>query len=257
MDGLNKGINIISLDVPYPPNYGGVIDIWNKIDTLKKLKVDIYFHCFYYNRKPNKIIDRICNKTFYYKRNMNFMNIFSKYPFIIKSRQNSELIKNLSLNNYPILFEGLHTCYEIKNSSLANRMKIIRMHNIEYKYYRGLSKFTNNPIKKIYYLLESIKLYKSEKLIKYANLICAISDDEYKFYNNLHNNVIKLPVFHSFCQSSKIKLSQYAIFHGNLSVSENNYIALYLINKIFNKLNFPLIIAGRKPSNRLKKAANI
>ena len=30
-----KNINIVSFDIPYPPNYGGIIDVFYKIKALK------------------------------------------------------------------------------------------------------------------------------------------------------------------------------------------------------------------------------
>ena len=30
----DKEVHIVSFDVPYPPNYGGVIDVFYKIKTL-------------------------------------------------------------------------------------------------------------------------------------------------------------------------------------------------------------------------------
>ena len=37
---MNKYLNIVSLNVPYPPNYGGVIDIYYKIKALKAVGVN-------------------------------------------------------------------------------------------------------------------------------------------------------------------------------------------------------------------------
>ena len=47
----------------------------------------------------------------------------------------------------------------------------------------------------------------------------------------------------------------YILYHGNLDVSENNEAALYLVKNIFNKLNFPFIIAGNAPSAELYQAS--
>ena len=107
--GSERSINIVSLDIPYPPDYGGAIDIWHKLIALKKMGIQINLHCFYYNRFSSKEIEKLCFKTYYYQRDMNYLNLFSRRPFIIKSRSSSELIKNLLHNDDPILFEGLHT----------------------------------------------------------------------------------------------------------------------------------------------------
>ena len=251
--GLKKKLNIVSLDIPYPPDYGGAIDIFQRLSSLKKMKVKINLHCYYYNRNPATELEKLCFKTYYYKRDMNYFNMFSSVPFMIKSRSSSKLLKNLNKNSYPILFEGLHTCNVIENPQLKERKKIIRMHNVEYKYYDGLSNFTNDPLKKLYYKIESRKLNKFEKLIYHSDLLCTISDNDYEYYSALHNNVMNLPAFHTHHIYQSEEQENYALYHGNLNISENEYTALYLINQIFNKLNYPLIIAGRNPTKKLKR----
>ena len=44
------------------------------------------------------------------------------------------------------------------------------------------------------------------------------------------------------------------MYHGNLSVAENNEAALYLTNNVFSKLAFKCIIAGNNPSKELQQA---
>ena len=38
-----KKLHIVSFDVPFPPNYGGVIDVFYKLIELKKLGVEIHY----------------------------------------------------------------------------------------------------------------------------------------------------------------------------------------------------------------------
>jgi len=84
-------------------------------------------------------------------------------------------------------------------------------------------------------------------------LLCTISDNDYEYYSALHNNVMNLPAFHTHHIYQSEEQENYALYHGNLNISENEYTALYLINQIFNKLNYPLIIAGRNPTKKLKR----
>ena len=48
----------------------------------------------------------------------------------------------------------------------------------------------------------------------------------------------------------------YILYHGNLSVSENDEAAMYVVNRIAPYVSFPFVIAGKKPSVRLVMAAN-
>jgi hypothetical protein len=47
------------------------------------------------------------------------------------------------------------------------------------------------------------------------------------------------------------------LYHGNLSVPENEEAALWLLRNVFNKVKMPFVIAGKKPSRRLMKMAHI
>ena len=43
------------------------------------------------------------------------------------------------------------------------------------------------------------------------------------------------------------------LYHGNLSVAENEEAATWLLQKVFSKIKKPFVIAGKKPSKRLEK----
>ena len=43
---MDKHLNIIAFDNPYPPIYGGVIDVYYKINELAKLGIKIHLHYF-------------------------------------------------------------------------------------------------------------------------------------------------------------------------------------------------------------------
>ena len=65
-----------------------------------------------------------------------------------------------------------------------------------------------------------------------------------------------MPAFHPFESVSITESkSDYFLYHGNLSVGENNEAALFLINEVFNDIPQKLVIAGSKPSAELQKLA--
>ena len=77
-----------------------------------------------------------------------------------------ELLKNLLENDYPILFDGLHTCYYINHPQLQGRMKIYRESNIEHDYYRHLAKAETNLIKKYFFLVEAWRFERYQEILK-------------------------------------------------------------------------------------------
>ena len=129
------------------------------------------------------------------------------------------------------------------------------MHNIEHDYYQNLEKVESNYFKKYFFRIESEKLKKFQSILKHANLICAISANDEKYLRRKFDHVVHLPPFHGNSSvNSKEGKGQYVLYHGNLSVAENNEAALYLVNNVFSQLQFKCIIAGNNPSKELQNA---
>lgn len=246
-------LHVVAFDIPYPVNYGGAIDILYKIKNLSELGINIYLHCFQYGgRKPSIELESICHKVFYYPRKRFASDPSEIFPYIVNSRKNELLLNNLSEYKFPIIFEGLHTCYYLSNQKLRHRKKIVRLHNIEHEYYKYLAKYEKNYFKKMYYLSEAQTLKWFEKNLKYANLITTISNNDYDYYRKIFSNVVLLHPFHiNDDVNIKEGIGKYALYHGSLEVNENHYAALFLIDKVFSTLRYPLIIAGNKPKKEL------
>lgn len=251
-------INIISFNIPFPANYGGVIDVFYKIKTLHDLGFKIVLHCFEYGRKRQPELEKYCSKVYYYTRKKGIQYLISKLPYIVLTRANGKLLENLKSNNYPILFEGLHSCYCLDNPELKDRKKLVRMHNIEHDYYTELAKATNNIFKKIFFHIESFKLKKYQNILSHANAIFAISKNDFNYLIKKQSEikVELLPAFHAMQNiTSKTGKGNYFLYHGNLSVEENEKAVLYLLNDIVPNTGVQFVIAGKSPGQRIVKAA--
>ncbi len=252
---MEKVIHLISLTIPFPPTYGGAIDIFYKIKHLNKIGVNIILHCYEYNGSKSKELDKYCKEVYYYKRSRKLWHHFSDTPFIVKSRKNNELAARLNKDNHSILVEGLHCAYVLKQ---VNPDRIfIRTHNIEHLYYHGLYKASSSFLKKAYYWLESKKLKNFESNLKTAKALFNISKSESSYFNSINNRSFHIPPFHQFTSvTSKPGRGEYILLHGNFMVEENISSALYLINKILKDIDVPLIIAGKNPAQQIINAAN-
>lgn len=252
-------LHIISFDIPYPPNYGGVIDVFYKIKTLYRLGIHIHLHCFEYpGRDRTPELNKYCEEVLYYPRKLGLKSAFSLAPYIASSRKSEILVNNLLRDNYPILFEGLHSCYYLSDPRLKNRMKIYRESNIEHRYYFNLFKVDKNLRNRLYFLSASTKLYFFQKILKHADLMLAVSqhDADYLAQHFPGKHVVHLPSFHANDQVSILPgKGDYALYHGNIEVPENEFAASFLISKVFNGSDFQLIIAGMKPKERFRKLA--
>ncbi len=254
MANQEKHLHIISFNIPFPANYGGVIDVYYKIKALHELGVKVHLHAFHYGREQSPELEAICYKVHYYARKTFFQAIYSSVPYIVGSRKSDDMLSVLAQDDYPILFEGLHTCFYLNHPTLKNRLKIVRMHNVEWDYYNSLGKAEKNFFIKFYLYSESSKLKKYEEILKGANLIIGISLKDTAYFDERFQNVHYVPAFHPHeVIKSKTGTGDYALYHGNLKVQENNQAAVYLIKKIFDELPYKLTIAGTSPSDMLKK----
>ena len=252
----DKHLHIVSFSVPYPANYGGVIDVFYKLKALHKVGIKIHLHCFQYDRPEASELNEYCESVNYYPRKTGFKSQLSLKPYIVVSRRSDELLKNLLLDNHPILFEGMHSCFYLIHKALLGRTLIYREVNIEHDYYFNLFKSENNPWRKVFFMLESLKLRLFQKQLKYSTKMLVVSqtDQAYLAKQFPNKKVIYLPCFHG---NSEIRIlpgkGDFVLYHGNLSVGENELAAKYLVKEVFNNLSVPLKIAGLNPSESLKK----
>ncbi|HNX43425.1 MAG TPA: glycosyltransferase [Bacteroidales bacterium] len=255
----DRHLNIVSFAIPYPPNYGGVIDVYHKLVALKNLGVKVHLHCFRYDRQPAPELENICESIHYYPRKTGFFSALRGKPYIVISRRSEELLKNLCLNDYPVLFEGLHTCLYLPHEALRGRSLIYRESNIEHDYYRHLANAEKNPFVKAFMYIEAFKLASFQRVLKHASAMLAVSQSDASYLHSRFpsGKVIYLPSFHgNYTVKSKEGRGAYALYHGNLTVAENVKAAEYLIKEVFNNLDIPLKVAGLNPSGSLKKLAD-
>lgn len=246
-------LHIVALNIPYPTNYGGAIDMFYKVKALSELGIRIHLHCFEYGRAKAEILNTLCETVNYYSREMHWKNLFSKTPFIVQSRTSEKLLQNLISINAPILFEGLHCCYYLNHPLLKDRTQFVRAHNIESDYYKLLAKSETKLVNKLYLFTEYLKIKSFEKRLSNSDGVFSISDkDQTQLSKTCKSHLIR--AFHPDSTIlSKTGLGEYAIYHGNLSVAENENAALFLSQKVFTLLNYDLVITGSKPTNKLRQ----
>lgn len=251
---IRKQLHIVSFDVPYPPSYGGVIDVFYKVKALQELGVDVHLHCFKYGRSESEVLNSICASVHYYERQQKHNLLFSRDPYIIASRRSEELLQRISADAVPVLFEGLHCCAYLSSPQLKSKKKLVRTHNIEHDYYRSLAGVESRILKRLYFRREARKLEKFEKNLSLADQVLAISPADAVSLAQRYGNVQHVMAFHPYedvsCLPGK---GNFAFYHGNLEVGENNQAALFLVNEVFSGLEYPLVIAGNNPSEELQK----
>ncbi len=251
---MPEHLHIVCLDVPYPPDYGGVFDLFYKIKTLFELGIKIRLHCFTYGRGEQPELNKYCEEVIYYKRVKGLLQLPVRLPYMVTSRANKNLLKNLLKDDHPVLLEGIHCTYFLYTRYLKNRKIFVRLHNVEFEYYRQLAKNENSILKKFYYISESALLKKYESKIASPNFISVSLKDADTYKKEFGVTIKYLPVFLPFSTvESKEGVGEYCLYHGNLGVNENENAATWLVANVFSLLEIPFIIAGKNPSKNLKR----
>lgn len=250
---LNRAIHIISFDIPYPPDYGGVIDVFFKIKALHAHGIHVHLHCFYDKRSPSPLLEEICTRVYYYPRKNPLISLPVRYPYMVFSRRSEKLMHNLKTIQAPVLLEGLHTCFHLKEiGEMAGYPCFIRMHNDEPEYYRLLGKSEKELIPKLYFQWEASRLQAFEPVIAAASKIFTISPADTNYFSKKYPKVKYLPAFHPYdTVNSQPGKGDFALYHGNLAVIENHIAVMFLIKNVFSKVDYPLIIAGSAPRKEL------
>lgn len=249
---VKQVIQVVAFNIPYPPDYGGVIDVFYKIKALSECGVSVILHCFEYNRPRASELEKYCEKVYYYQRKKGLVFQLSPEPYIVITRANDQLITNLSSNSAPVLFEGIHTCHYLNHPLLVNHVKLVRTHNIEHEYYLNLYKSEKNLFKRMFFRLEARKLRSYEPILKAASHLLSISPSDCAYFSKKYGYSQLVQAFHPYAEvKSKPGRGKYILFHGNLSVAENIQAVDFLLEDVLGEITFPMFIAGKNPNQNL------
>lgn len=246
------------MEIPYPPIRGNVIGIYHRIKALHESGVSIILHAFYKKLSFPEELTQYCTKVYLYRRKPLWHPVSLHHPLFVQSRRDPHLVETLMTDTSPIWFEGLHTLFHFEDNLLRDRKKYIRLHNMESSYYYHLADSSGSILKKLYYRWESSRSkWLEQKLLNQPHRLFAISQEETALLNRQGFNAFWLPPFHPHTELTGLPgTGEYALYHGDLSIKENEDAALFLIDHVFQNMDFPLVIAGHRPSRRLINRIN-
>ena len=254
---MEKHLHIICFTVPYPADYGGVIEIFSKLPILQKNGIKIHLHCFNYGRGEQNILNQYCVEVNYYKRSKSIWNFFNTFPFIVESRKNKILAERLLQDEYPILCEGVHTTAIFSNNNFNDRKLIARLHNVEHEYYHHLQKATVNIFKKLFFWRERLLLKNYESFLsKSKHQLLAITELDAQKFRTIFNcnqvNYLSSFIPEEWSLNTNPGKGEYCLYNGDLSVIANSKAILWLLERVVKYLpKIQFIVAGKNPHNNL------
>lgn len=237
------------------------MDVYYKLKHLHAQGGKIIYHCFYYagHNPPTELLNQYCEEIYYYPRKKQAWKLLtSSLPYVVSSRANSDLLTRLLADDYPILFDGIQTCYFMNHPEILKRKRIFRANNIEHAYYAGLAMWETSWLKKQYLKLEARRLEKFEKKLSGVDAILSVAKMDiphFEQYAVTHH----IPPFYNSENTTEIDESaavQQVLFQGNLSVKENEHAAKYIIKNVAPLTENKIVIAGKNPSGELQSLSN-
>lgn len=252
-------LHVVSFNVPFPADYGGVIDVFHRVRCLSQQGVKVHLHCYTYGRAEAQELQQICEEVCYYKREMLPHHLLAKRPFIVASRCNNALLERLRQDDYPILLEGLHNCWLLEQLHTDTKRTIeVRAHNVEHDYYANLAQVEKRWWKRLYLRQDARKLRRYEPVLLKADAVLAITEADAAHFQAIGcRQVVLHPAMHPYDDViSQEGTGNYAFYHGNLTVPENSHSVEWLITQVFANTQYRLVIAGKSPSQQLQRLAS-
>ncbi|MDO6407405.1 glycosyltransferase family 4 protein [Pantoea phytobeneficialis] len=242
---MNK-VLVVSGDCPYPANHGGRLDILQRIELLSKSGFDIELiitHKEDVDRKSKEYLSKLCSNVYYVKR-LSFkksiiLSVLTLLPIQATSRYNLKAIKIKSKFD-AVICESEYVYPILKNASLNTNKKLLRVHNNESVYYEGLFRDEKNPLKKLYYKIESLLFKVNESKIneKFTKLMF-ISSDEYAVNNKRGNSEWlppHMPAVKEFREEKFSAKKANVLFVGNLFMPNNLKGIIWYLEEVHEKI---------------------
>ena len=261
-------------ECPYPPNTGGRVGVWKRIEYLSK-RNEIYLFTIIDNEDEKKYYTEMlnwCKEVYMFERCSTFRTLAYSlfYPYPGASRWSTKIrnqVEEMCSRIHPdyVFVDGPHMMGTLKKNVLLEQNIVLNQHNIEHLSLKSIGQGTSNILKKILYYLTSMQMKRYEKCIylkRNVNLYTFVSSSDKEYFEKKYQlfNTLLVPVGAEI-NFSDIKPGVHSIiFVAKMSYQSNEDGAVWLLEKIWDKIHSlvkdaKLYLVGKDPSNRLKEIA--
>ncbi len=188
---------------------------------------------------------------------LGWTSALSPRPYVVGSRAAADLLPQLASGAPVILFEGLHTTAYLGHTRLADHVQWVRVHNREATYYSELISREAGWRQNLYYRLEARRLRGYEpRVLAEADLLLPISQQDRGWCEALApGRVHAVPAFGRAAEvGPRLGRGEYILFHAAFHVADNVRSALWLVRLLADAPDYPLVLAGRRPPEALRRA---
>lgn len=237
----------ITPECPYPPNTGGRIGMWKRIQYLSKTN-EIYLYSIIDDENEKQYVEDIklyCRSVKMYSRYSVGEKLLQSvlYPYPAVSRWNRLLksdldyaYKTLKPDCVLVDFPQMMGC--LPDSILQSGRIVLNQGNIEFKALASLSKSLGNPLKRIAYLYVSLQMMIYEKRIYTKDCISLytfVSTSDKKYFDEKYpdRNTLLVPVGTEIKERTEIiRDCHNLVFIAKMSYPANEEGALWILKEV-------------------------
>jgi len=251
----DKTILVVSPDFPYPPYHGGRVDIWGRLQSLKKLGFQIDLLATVRSRPSSadlRVVEKIVRSIRVIPRERNFWNALGLRSFQMLSRNNLAKLDLLTVYDL-VLLEGMYVLPILENPSLNGRCIILKMHNDEAVYNLELARSSRNQFMRAFHFLEYLRFRRENlALPRRVNTIFFSSDSECLSFRE------RFPTIHSVYLGgaladerifSRSRQGMKVLFSGSLFMANNREAISWYLDEVHERLfdidGYEFTVVGR------------
>src|SRR5690606_4677736 len=219
-------ILVVSGFLPYPPIFGGAIDVWERIKGLHALGHEIDLAVTDKMNPTQEQLDEMIlyvRHFFFVRRENKVQQLFNKLPLQLLSRKGVSTID--IYQTFDLLILESEFCWHITlNKSITYKNIVVRVHNIEGHYFKALGKSSKSLREKVYYKMETSKIKRLSALVfDKADKLWFISKDDLLSVNRSDKSVfMPFPINGSFTLPFE-KSGNNVVFMGSLFMQNNTF----------------------------------
>ena len=265
-------ILFVTSRIPYPPNRGDKLRIYNVIKGFSENNV-VKVLSFVKNQTDKKYLEEfkkegIQIETVYISKLRSLINLFSVFfsyePFQVlyyRSKKMRDKISQItSTEKYDVVYFHLFITAQYHNAVSNNALKILDFTDAASLYLKRYLEFARFGLSKIYFTLDFKRIFQYEQIANNfdTTFVCSPVDKKYLEEKGIRN----IQVFVNGIDTSKFKYEEKQpekyriIFTGNLPYFPNQDAVLYFVKEIFplvllKNSNAKFYIVGQNPSKEI------
>jgi len=262
-------------ECPYPPNSGGRMAMWKKIEYLSKSN-EIYLYSIIDNLEDEKHKQEMlqyCSEVNLYLRKKAISSLLKSiyYPYSAISRKNKKLkrdVEKACKEFVPdcIIVDFPQMMLNLSKKTISSQTVVLNQHNIEFETLYALSKSAHSKLKKIIFNFVGMQMRLYEKKLyaaKNISLYTFVSESDKIFFEKRYNcsNTYLVPIGTEQYESKNDLKSHNILFVGKMSYPPNIEAVKWFAENVFSELvktipDAKFYIVGKEPVAEVEELAD-